>query len=184
MKVILIIQIILLGVIVCARNQPEWKKSRQTEKEIMDWVLNRTTTSYQPENLKDGAVRLQIFLYQIVDINESQGTIRVKLFLVMHYHLDGLNWTKEFEDAPSQELWLPSGTLWTPKFFFLDAINVKNFDFGQHIANNGEATVLYSMYTVKNSCSFPSTRRLASPKNCLEALKNVRVLNVFTGVVF
>ncbi len=158
MKVILITQVVLLGVIVCSHNQPEWKKSRQAEKDITEWVLNRTTTSYQPDNLEDGVVRLDLSLYRILDIDDNQGTIRLKLLLSMYYHLDGMNWTQEFQDMPSQELSLPSGTLWTPKFLFLGAINVKTFDFSQTINTDGFANALFSMYIVKNSCFFNMRR--------------------------
>ncbi len=146
--------ILILVTLFYTADQLEWNRSRQAEKDIFDWVLNRTTLSYQPLNLREKNVRLNIYLFQIPEIDESQGTIRLKLFLDMYYHLNGMNWTEQFPNSPTEGLWLPSGTLWMPKFVFLDAIEIRYFDLGQHMSVDGYALVMYSLVIIKNTCTF------------------------------
>ena len=161
MNVILFTQLLLFLLLlqtVISGDHLEDENVRQDENDLLNWVRNRTTTSYQPPNLKDNSIRLLLSPYKILDIDETQGTLRLNVVMRMYYRLENMNWTKNFPDAPSHILRLPSASLWMPNLAFVDSINTETSDFGQHIMSDGLVSAMFSSVIVKNSCSFDLRR--------------------------
>ncbi len=142
-----------LGII--GANQTDYGMNKQLENDIYDWILNRTTKLYVPPNIRfNKTVFFNADLYQILEVNEIQGFVTVKIFVNFAYYLDGMNWTQPFPESPTDSLYLPGGTLWIPDLVFINAIKVKVAKQEQYITSEGLVLALGTAMVVKCSCGF------------------------------
>ena len=125
-------------------------RSRADEQIIIDSLLNRTTKFTVP--VKNLTVVYTIELFQLLDIDEKQNLVTMRVWICINYTIPELAWDPADFDNVSL-VYLPPGSVWTPDIELVDvsAIDYRGFK-GQALWWDGTVTARSSMVTLKISC--------------------------------
>ena len=133
----------------------DWSRTKQAEREVYEWVLNRTSVLYIPPNIRyNRTVFINVDLFQVMEVDERKGMVEVKLSLDLVYYLYGLDWTHVFPNCASTELVVPRGTVWRPDLVFSNSIDVMGSWHHQSVGSDGRVVAFQDSLTVQYSCSF------------------------------
>ena len=87
--------------------------SLQEENVLSDFLKNRLTKNSPPGGMVNNTVYVYVDLYQIVDVDEKNGVLTLKLWLFTYYRLDESLW-KPSEYKGVNRLQFPMDTFWNP----------------------------------------------------------------------
>ena len=102
-----------------------------SEQEWISSILNETTKNTPHTDMRNKTVYLYVDLYQLLGIDEKEGTVNVKLWLFITYYLDHLTW----DPVANGIYWvdLPPYTLWTPDIVSFDETDIIYENFNRQI---------------------------------------------------
>ena len=85
----------------------------EKEKELLESFQGNLTLYMAPEAMTNNTVFIFVDLYQILDVNEKEGLVSLKLWVFYYYHLEHIRWDPA-EYAGRNTFVLPKGTFWAP----------------------------------------------------------------------
>lgn len=141
----LFLLILKLSLCICFYSQEE-------ENKFINSLVNKTSRYSKPPNLLNDTVEFSLDLFQIVDIDERQGIIKIRIYVLVDYIIPELAWNPEDTNGVDYVL-VPEGTVWTPDLLFYDAVKVDYDAFSsQGISNDGTVTARTSSMTFQIAC--------------------------------
>ena len=72
-------------------------ETKETEAAFIESKLANATVNSIPKNLKNETVYIFLDLYQIIDVEEKQGLLHLKVYYYIYYELPSLVWDPEQE---------------------------------------------------------------------------------------
>ncbi|XP_075244296.1 neuronal acetylcholine receptor subunit beta-3-like isoform X2 [Convolutriloba macropyga] len=127
------------------------------EKRLIEKLKSSLPKYTPPADLLDNTVYIFMDLYQLLDVNEKDGLITVKLWLYYYYHSESARWNVS-DFGGIQSVLVPKNTFWTADIA-LDAVDVAYQAFDRQAVYHGSGLVSCwsSFVTVQVSCSFDVT---------------------------
>ena len=92
-----------------------WAKQNgvEFEEKIKDKLSDSLPKHVPPLDLEDNCVRLYLDLHQILDVNEKEGQLTLKLWMYIYYFSPSAVWNST-EHGNYTSILLDAGTLWLP----------------------------------------------------------------------
>ena len=98
------------------------------ETELLDLVKSKLTTTSPPPGMLNNSVFLYLDIYQVVDVDEKDGLISLKLWVYIFYFLEEPLWNEN--DYNVSMMQFPEATFWEPdisKYFETSLIPGKEY---------------------------------------------------------
>ncbi len=139
-------------------HEVESFETRESELEFIESVLEKST-KYSPHPLMlNNTVFIHMALYQILSINEKEGTVNTKLWSVIAYYLPHLRWQPLSQGAP-ELLTLPKGSFWSPNLNLKDATEILySSNDSQYVHYDGLVIIESKSLNIKFSCTLKLRR--------------------------
>ena len=101
----------------------------------------------------NNTVFLFVDLYQILEVDERQAIVSLRLWISLSYYLPDLEWDPAKNGVTN--VMLPAGSVWTPDVVLYDTADVVYHIFDrQQIYPNGLVVAGGSIVNIKLSCNF------------------------------
>ena len=124
--------------------------TREEEQEWVASILNQTTNHTPHSNMLNNTVFICLDLYQLLGIDEKEGTVNIKLWLYITYYLPHIVW----DPATNGQYFMPPNTVWAPDIVSYDATEVVFDVFNrQLISFDGIVVASSTTVNVKVTCS-------------------------------
>ena len=103
----------LIAAQVTSTEEDDLENGVDVQEKLLNKLRKKVPRSLPPLDLKYRQVAVKIDIYQIVDVNEKDGLMTVKLFVYYWYNSPSAKWDPA-EYNGTRMLAVPKDTFWTP----------------------------------------------------------------------
>ena len=127
-------------------------RSKSEEQQFIDTLVNNATLYSPHSNMRNGSVYLFMDVWQLLGIDQKEGTVQLKLWIYVTYYLPHLAWNP-VDFGGLEIVTLPADTVWTPDLIFYDATELQfNAYERQMIHYSGMIVPTTTLATMKLTC--------------------------------
>ncbi|XP_075254530.1 neuronal acetylcholine receptor subunit beta-3-like [Convolutriloba macropyga] len=133
---------------------------------LIDKLKSNFNRFSPPQDLFNQTVQIYLELYKVLDIDEKQGLINLKLILIVTYGSNIAAWNPE-EHGGIGTLTLPEHIFWNPPLILRDAVERSYEAFtDQMVLHDGIIISKMSFFTVKLACNIDATNFPFDTQTC------------------